>query len=104
MTIATCSDIALAYVLFYVKKFLTIIQIVGPIVAIIGLTVHLIRMMSDPDNKKNKGLIKNWLIAILLLFFLPALINVVMMMFNGKFDLPTCWNKADDIFNSRIKK
>ena len=72
------------------------------VVAIVGLTVHLIRMMSDPDNKKNKGLIKNWLIALLLLFFLPALINVVMMLFNGKFDLATCWNKAEEIFNDRV--
>lgn len=103
MTIDTCRDVALAYALVYIKKFLTIIQIVGPIVAIIGLTVHFIRMMSDPDNKKNRGLIKNWLIALLLLFFLPALINVVMMLFNGKFDLATCWNKAEEIFDSRIE-
>ena len=100
MTIATCSDPALAYVLFYIKKFLTVIQIIGPIVAIIGLTMHLIKMMTSPDNKKNNGLIKNWIIAFLLLFFVPVIINVVMMLFNEKFDLPTCWNKAEQIFNA----
>ena len=99
MAISTCSDYALAYVLFFIKKFLTVIQIIGPIVALVGITMHFIKLMTNPDNKKNNVLIKNWIIALLLLFFIPAIINVVMQLFNGRFDLPTCWAKAEEVFN-----
>ena len=93
----SCSDPGLAYLLFFVKRFLNVIQIIGPIVALVGLTIHLIKLMTNPEDKKNKPLIKNWLIALLLLFFVPVIINLVMTLLDGKFDLPTCWNEATDM-------
>ena len=92
-----CSDPALAYLLMYVKKFLGFIQLVGPIVALIGLTIHFISIMSSPENKKNKGKIKNWAIALAMLFFIPFIINLVMNLLDGTFDLPTCWANAENV-------
>ena len=94
MITTTCNDPGLAYVLFYIKRFINVIQIIGPLVAIVGLSIHFIKLMTNPDEKKNKNLIKNWVTALLLLFFVPVIINVVMMLFDGSFDLPTCWNRV----------
>lgn len=96
----TCSDPALAHLLYYVKKFLNMIQLIGPLVAIVGLSIHIIRYISSPDSKKNKGLIKNWAIALFMLFLVPMIINLTMKLLDGSFDLPTCWNDAEEIAKS----
>lgn len=93
----TCSDPGLAAILATVKKFMNILWIIGPILAIIGAGIALFKLMSNPDEKKYKSLFKNMLIALIMLFFLPVIINVVMGMFDGQFDLATCWNQAEAI-------
>lgn len=93
----TCTDPGLATILATVKKFMNILWIVGPILAIVGAGIALFKLMSNPDEKKYKPIFKNMIIALIVLFFLPMLINVVMGMFDGHFDLATCWNQAEII-------
>lgn len=95
-----CSDYGIAYILVIVKKFLNVIYIIGPIVALVGLTYHLIRLMSNPDSKKAKPAIKNWIIAFFMLFLVPMLINLVMGLFDGKFQFATCWNNAEELYGT----
>ena len=92
-----CTDPGLASILFIVKKFMNILWIVGPICAIIGAVIAFVKLMNDPEEKKHKTLFKNMITALLLLFFLPAIINVCMGIFDGQFDLATCWNQAEII-------
>lgn len=92
-----CSDPGLAVILATVKKFMNILWIIGPILAIIGAGIALFKLLSNPDEKKYKSIFKNMLIALIMLFFLPVIINVVMRMFDGQFDLATCWNQAEAI-------
>ena len=93
----SCTDPGLASMLFIVKKFINILWIIGPILAIIGAVIAFIKLLSDPEEKKYKSLFKNMITALLLLFFLPAIINVCMQLFDGQFDLATCWNQAEII-------
>ena len=92
-----CTDPGLAAILATVKKFMNILWIIGPILAIVGAGIALFKLMNNPDEKKYKTLFKNMIIALIVLFFLPMLINVVMGMFDGQFDLATCWNQAEII-------
>lgn len=93
-----CSDAGLAMLLATVKKFMNILWIIGPILAIIGAGVAFYKLMSNPDEKKYKSLFKNMLIALMVLFLLPAIVNAFMMLFDGKFDLASCWNQAETIY------
>lgn len=94
-----CGDPAIATLLYYIKKFFSIIQIIGPIVAMVGLTTHLIKLYSNPDNKKYHPLLKNWLIAFLILTFVPLIVNLTMNLLasvDGEgFDLAQCWVNAE---------
>lgn len=92
-----CTDPGLAAILATVKKFMNVLWIVGPILAIIGAGIALFKLMSNPEEKKYKNLFKNMLIALIILFLLPAIINVVMGLFDGQFDIATCWNQAEII-------
>lgn len=94
---SSCSDPGLAAILTVVKKFMNVLWIIGPILAIVGAGIALFKLMSNPDEKKYKGLFKNMIIALIILFFLPVIINVVMGLFDGQFDLATCWNQAESV-------
>ena len=95
-----CSDAALSSFLGVVKNILNLIQIIGPILCIISLTITLIKMVSNPDEKKLPNKIKNSILALILLFFIPLIVNVVMSMAGDSTDLSSCWNSANGSGNS----
>lgn len=95
------------------KNILSLIQIVGPILCIISLTVSFINMMTNPDEKKTPNKIKNAAIALVVLFFIPLLINVVMGLVSDNTQVSACWKNATfnnaqpsyiDPYNSGDKK
>ena len=54
-----CSSPVLAIILRVVKNLLSLIQIIAPLLLMIGATMHLIKMMQNPDEKKNFSKIRN---------------------------------------------
>lgn len=93
--VETCKDPGLAAILTIVKKALDLIQIIGPIIALISLSLILIKLIASPDNKKLKNAFRNWLIAFLMLFFIPTIINVTMNLFDDNFSFSSCWDYVD---------
>ena len=89
--IKTCSDPGLANVLSPIKKLIDIIWIVGPILSLIALVILIFRLVVNPDDKKVPKQIKNCIIALLVLFFIPMLINVTMNMLGESFTISSCW-------------
>ena len=94
--VETCSSPTLSLILDILKKALTITQIVGPIVLIISLTMNIIKLMSNPDDKESKKKILNSIIAILILFFIPIIINFFMATLGDSYTLTACWNKKTE--------
>lgn len=93
--VSTCGNRGIATLVYIAKTALTIIQIAGPILAIIGLVLILIKLMSNPENKKLKNAFKNWLIALLMVFFIPIIVNVTMKLLEDSFSIAACWNYAE---------
>ena len=92
-----CSDPGLANILAIIKKVVNIIWMIGPILAIISGVIILIKMMSNPDEKKYKPLLKNCITALLMLFLIPMLINAIMGLFDETFEVAACWNYAENV-------
>jgi len=92
-----CSDPGLANILAIIKRFMNIIWIIGPILAIVSAVIIAIKMMSNPDEKKYKPLFKNCITALLMLFLVPLLVNVVMGLFDDTFEIAACWNQASNV-------
>lgn len=85
-------------ILMVLKRALTIIQILGPILAIVSLMISLFKMVSKSDlgeMDKIKKRIKNSLIALVMLFFIPLFINIVMYLVGNNTVLTECWNNLD---------
>ncbi len=93
--VEVCGSPELAHILGIIKRVLNLFQIIGPIVGIIGLILALIKLMMNPDEKKLKNSIRNWVIAIVMLFLLPVIINLVVGLFDDSFQLSECWNYSN---------
>lgn len=87
-------------ILMVLKRGLTIIQILGPILAIVSLMITLFKMVGNSDigeMEKNKKRIKNSLVALVTIFFIPLFINIVMYLVGNNTVLTECWNNLDNM-------
>lgn len=93
MMLMDCNNATLGILLYYFKNILNIIWIVGPLLAIVSLTIHFIMLVKDPEDKKAPKKIKNSLIALVVLFMIPALVNAFMLIANDSFEISACWKQ-----------
>lgn len=99
---AVCGSYAVATLLSVFKRALNLIQMIGPIVGIIALIINFTKLMITPDEKKLKNVIRNWAIAIIMLFLIPTCVNLVMRLFDDTFTVSKCWNQVDKLFDSGV--
>ncbi len=92
-----CNDYALANVLGIVKEIIHVIQIAVPIVLLVMMVVQLFVLMHNPDDKKNVKKIYNKLIAVLVVFFVPIVVDAVMLLLTNSFNAASCWTNAAEL-------
>jgi len=92
----TCDDVALANILVIVKRVLSLIQIVGPILCIVSLIYTFIKMSINPDEKNNPKRIVNIVLALVIMFFVPVIVNAVMLLLDDSTDISSCWKLDQD--------
>ena len=89
---STCSDSILIPFLSILKKVLNIIHIIVPLLLILSVTLTVTKLMQDPDDKKAPKKIINSVIAIVLIFFLPTFLDVVINLTGEDDNLTNCLN------------
>lgn len=95
--INSCGSIGIANILSITKTILNLIQLVGPIIAIVSLAICFTKLMVNPDEKKYKAGLKNSIIALVVLFLVPFIVNLAMNLADESFDIAKCWNNAEAI-------
>ena len=75
-----CDEPALNGILYVVKNLLNLIMILAPILAIVFLAINLIKLARDPDEKKLPPKVKNTLLALAIVFFIPVIVNALVYM------------------------
>ena len=73
-----CSDPALGWLLNILKTAFTVLQIIVPILLMVGLGIQFGNRVVNPEDEKTKNKIKNTITAAVTVFFLPLLINLLM--------------------------
>lgn len=91
----SCNSPTLLVVLTVVKNILKIIQITGPIISILSLIYTIVLLIKNPDEKKYIKRIKNSLIALVLLFFIPTIVNIVVSTLGENTKFSDCWNNVN---------
>lgn len=94
-----CSDPGLSRFLSIIQTFFVIIQVIVPIILIVMGTIQLIKMVSNPDDKKGVKSLYNKFIAAIVVFLLPSLVNLSLNIISLGVDLDNyevlaCWNSA----------
>ncbi len=93
----SCSGGLVGVYVYIAKRIVNTIWLLGPILAIVSLFFNITLMLKDPENEKLPKKIKNSVIALVLLFFIPTLVNVAMSLTDN--NISACWKSA----NSGIK-
>lgn len=92
----TCSDLALAGFLGAFQNILKLVQIIGPLLCIISLIILFTNMISNPEDKKAPKKIRNAALALVVVFCVPLLVNVVVSLVDDSSNLKLCWeNKIE---------
>lgn len=90
-----CNSAVLAGILSIVKNLLALIQIIGPLLAICSMVMLFIKMSMSPDDKKIPKKIFNSCLALVLLFFIPLFVTVVLNMVDESSNFGACWNNVN---------
>lgn len=94
---STCSSPALASFLSIAKKILLFVQLIGPLLCIISLSISFINLVVNPDEKKEPSKIKNKIIALVFLFFIPTIVNATLKLLDDSNELSRCWNSNANV-------
>ena len=95
----TCNDSALSTFLPVVKAIMLIIQIAVPTVLLISFTVDFVKLTINPEQKDGFRKILNKLIAAIIVFVLPFIMNVIMGSVGESTEFSNCWNNAPSTIN-----
>lgn len=94
-TADACSDYALANILSLTQTAFDIICIAVPIILIISLVLTLIKVITDPDQKHFIRKLISQIVAAILVFLLPSIVNIIMAWLpDGGINIGSCWQKA----------
>ena len=89
-----CQSTELSLFLSFIKQFMNIIQIAVPILLLIMISIHIAKLVVKPDDKKLLRKIRNTIIAALIVFFLPMIINILMANVSNDNSFSSCWNES----------
>lgn len=90
----TCDSAALSSILPVVKGIMLLIQIIVPIALLISFTISFVGLTINPEEKNGFRKVLNKLIAAVIIFLLPVLINAIMGAVGESTQFSDCWNKA----------
>ena len=91
-----CQDVSLMGILAIVKRILSLIQIIVPIVLIVFASIGVVKIVRNLDEKKKLSNVIRKFIAAGVVFFIPVIVNAVMLMLGYTFDFSACWLSAND--------
>ena len=109
--VASCNDPGIVNIISIIKKAFNLIQIFAPILAIVSLSISFVKISTNPDGKKNNlGLVKNCLVALIIIFFIPVMVNATMGLLGDSYSISSCWNMSsssstqESSYNNTLEK
>ena len=95
MLIGSCNSSSLLVTLSAFKRIINLIQIIVPILLMIGATIGIYQMVTNPERKNGLKSIINKVIAAAIVFFIPVFVNAVMGIVGDNNNFSSCWNAVD---------
>ena len=90
----TCNNTVLSGVLPIVKSILLLIQIIVPIALLVAFTIDFVKLSINPEEKDGFRKLLNKVIAAVIIFVIPIIINVIMGAVGESTEFSDCWNNT----------
>lgn len=104
MILNVCEQSGILSLILYVKKIIDLIRIVVPIALILMCTIDFAKMVLNPDEKSSIPQIMKRILAAMLIFFVPTMVNILLEWAGElSFDATDCWNNANASTISTLK-
>lgn len=97
-----CSDYGLVGILNVTKAIFNVIQYVIPIILIVVATVQFVQLTINPELKDGFRKVLNKVIAAVIIFVLPILVDVLLGTTSTNFSVASCWQQASAISNESV--
>ena len=94
-SMVSCEEVFLGGYMYAVKNILFILMIAAPILLAIRLAFLFFKGTVNPDEKNLVNKIKNSVLALGILFFIPTLFSVVLTMMGDHTVFSSCWKHAE---------
>lgn len=91
---ACCTDYSLVNILNIARRVFDVIQILVPIILTIAATIQFVQLTINPELKDGFRKILNKLIAAVIIFLLPTLVDVVLSSTSNDLNISSCWTQA----------
>ena len=95
-----CSSVGINNILYIIKQLMNLIMIVSPVLAIISLSILFTQLVMKPEEKKLISKLRNATLALIIIFFIPLIVNVSMSLLGENTDISNCYNNATKISSS----
>ena len=99
--VSVCGNHAIVPILAVFVRVLDILHIIAPVLLLVGLGINIFKLVKFKDfneEKKLKKQITNQVIATVVIFLLPYIVNLLMWAISqgglSVFDVADCWDKA----------
>ena len=104
-TLDLCASEGVLKVIYFVKVIINILKVAVPFILIFYISLDVYKMVSDPSNgKKVFPAIKGRLIAAVLVFLVPTIIQVLLSSMGDDNAYSTCYNNAEPPFSNATNK
>ena len=92
-----CTDYGVVGILSVTKMVFDLIQLVVPIILIVAGTIQFVQLTINPELKDGFRRVLNKFMAAVIVFLLPALVDLILTATSSNFSVAACWKEARGI-------
>ncbi len=97
-----CTDYSLIGILTVTRRIFEFIQIIVPIVLIVAGTIQFVQLTINPELKDGLRKVLNKVIAAVIIFLLPVLVDVVFGVTSNDFSVAACWQQTRTVSSDTV--
>ena len=104
-----CLNILILRIIYFAKLFITVLRFLIPIILIIMIIADLYKQMVNQDEKEGVKSVKNRLIAAIIIFIIPTIVNIIIGLLdktisNNSVGLSTCIKFSNNEYIAELQK
>ena len=97
-----CTDAGMVGILSITIRLFGIIQILVPIILILAGTIQFVQLAVNPELKDGFRKVLNKVIAAIIVFLLPTLVDVILTATSDSFSVSSCWKQSKTVASESL--